>query len=283
MRRTIPLLVLAATAITAMGCATKQPTTELVDARIAYQRATQGPAARVNPAGLYDAKRALDAAEKAQNDDAGSASARDVAYVAQRKAQLAETNARTVVTQTQEQAAISALHETQEKALASTKERLGDDAKMLQAEQQARASAEMRAKQAMESLVAIASVKQGPEGAMVITLPGGVLFETGKSELLPSARERLNQVAEALKQSEGKKVEIIGYTDNVGTDEKNRDLSRRRAQSVKEYLVTRQVPADLLTATGQGKESPVASNTNAEGRAMNRRVELVVQGAAPAK
>lgn len=281
--RTSPLFVLAATAIT-MGCAAKQPTAELVDARIAYQRASQGPAARVNPAGLYDAKRALDAAERAQNDDPGSGPARDVAYVAHRKAQLAETNARTVVTQTQEQAAIAALRETQEKALASSKERLGENAKELQAEQQARASAEMRAKQAMESLVAIASVKQGPQGATVITLPGGVLFETGKAEILPTARERLNQVAEALKQNDGRKVEVVGYTDNVGTDEKNRDLSRRRAEAVKEYLVTRQVPADLLTASGRGKESPIANNANPEGRAMNRRVELVVAGTTtPAK
>lgn len=281
MRRSLPVLLLAATAIA--GCASKQPTAELVDARVAYQRATQGTAARVNPAGLYDAKRALDAAEKAQNDDPGSGPAKDTAYVALRKAQLAEANARTVVTQTQEQAAIAALHETQAKALASTKERLGDDAKMLQSEQQARAAAETKAKQAMESLVAIASIKQGPQGATVITLPGGVLFETGKAELLPTARERLNQVAEALKQSDGRKVEVVGYTDNVGNDEKNRDLSRRRAEAVKAYLVTQQVPADLLTAKGQGKDNPIADNTNAEGRAMNRRVELVIEGASANK
>lgn len=279
MRRTLPVVLLAAAIAT--GCAAKQPTTELVDARVAYQRATQGTAARVNPAGLYDAKRALDAAEKAQNDDPGSGAARDVAYVALRKAQLAEANARTVVTQTQEQAAIAALQETRAKALASTKERLGDDAKMPMSEQQARARAEVRAKQAMESLGAIASVKQGPRGATVITLPGGVLFETGKAELLPTARERLNQVARALKQSDGRKVDVIGYTDNVGSDDKNRDLSRRRAETVKAYLVTQQVPADLLTAKGQGKENPIANNANPEGRAMNRRVELVVEGATP--
>jgi OOP family OmpA-OmpF porin len=70
---------------------------------------------------------------------------------------------------------------------------------------------------------------------------------------------------------------VFGFTDNVGTRENNMDLSLKRATSVRDYLVTKGIPADLLSAQGKGPDEPVSDNNSVEGRAANRRVEIVVQ------
>lgn len=283
MKRVIAVLALT---LAAAGCASRQPPPELVDARATYVRAQHGPAAQVNLAGLYEARRALDVAEREQSDHPGSESARDLAYVAQRKALLAETNARTAMATAQAEQAALVVQQMQRRALAETRgelrdtqEKLGENAAALGAEAKARADAEQREQQAMQSLAAIASVKQDSAGATVITLPGNVLFETGKSELMPSARDRLGRVAEALSQASSKQVRIVGYTDSVGSPGKNRDLSQRRAESVRSFLASHGVAEDRLVAEGRGQMDPVASNASPDGRAMNRRVEIVVEGA----
>ena len=72
-------------------------------------------------------------------------------------------------------------------------------------------------------------------------------------------------------------VQVEGYTDSRGKDEHNLDLSQRRAEAVRRYLVSRGYPDDKIQAKGLGKERPVADNGNAEGRANNRRVEIVIE------
>jgi len=76
------------------------------------------------------------------------------------------------------------------------------------------------------------------------------------------------------------KLQVEGHTDSVGSDEYNQKLSEQRADSVRSYLVSQGVAADAITAAGFGKISPVADNNTAAGRQQNRRVELVVSGAA---
>jgi outer membrane protein OmpA-like peptidoglycan-associated protein len=125
-------------------------------------------------------------------------------------------------------------------------------------------------------------VKQDPARGMIITLSGGVLFVTNKSDLLPAAQVKLGQVADALAtQDPESKIVVNGYTDSQGTAAYNQDLSLRRAQSVRDYLVTRGIAADRITAVGFGPNNPVADNASAEGRADNRRVEIVVSPAPP--
>jgi outer membrane protein OmpA-like peptidoglycan-associated protein len=117
---------------------------------------------------------------------------------------------------------------------------------------------------------------------MVITLSGGVLFVTNKSDLLPGAQVKLGQVADALgTQDTESKIVVNGYTDSQGTAAYNQDLSQRRAQSVRDYLVTKGIASDRITAVGFGLNNPVADNATAEGRANNRRVEIVVSQGAP--
>ena len=152
----------------------------------------------------------------------------------------------------------------------------------LATEQQRRQEADARAAKAAADLAAFASVKQDPQRGMVITLSGSVLFVTNKSDLLPAAQIKLNEVADALtKQDTESKIVVEGYTDSQGGAGYNQELSQRRAQSVRDYLVSRGLPADRVTAQGFGLTRPIGDNASAEGRANNRRVEIVVQTGTP--
>jgi outer membrane protein OmpA-like peptidoglycan-associated protein len=125
-------------------------------------------------------------------------------------------------------------------------------------------------------------VKEEQRG-VVITLDGQVLFVTGKSELLPIAKDRLNQVAKALKDmNDDQLASIEGFTDSRGNDDANMKLSQDRANAVMQHLIGQGVKAEKLRAVGRGEGSPVASNDSPEGRANNRRVEIVVQSSAQA-
>ena len=265
------------------GCASKQPPPELVDARSAFARIQRGDTAQVNPAGVYEAKRSLDAAERKQDDDPGSAEARSLAYVAHRRALLAEANARTVQAQQQQQQAEQQFVQMQGNQLAQargqldqSRERMREQEVKLAAEQKARADAEQRAKDALQRLSSFASVKNDTRG-MIITLSGSVLFATNKSDLIGPAKNRLDQVADALKEVEGRHIRVVGYTDDVGKDEYNQQLSQKRAESVRSHLISKGVREDLIVAEGRGEADPVASNASPEGRANNRRVEIVVE------
>ena len=117
---------------------------------------------------------------------------------------------------------------------------------------------------------------------MVITLSGAVLFTSAKADLSPGAQLKLNDVANALTQQDpDSKIVVEGHTDSQGSASNNQDLSQRRAQAVRDYLVTRGIATDRITAQGFGSTRSVADNTSTEGRANNRRVEIVVQPAAP--
>jgi outer membrane protein OmpA-like peptidoglycan-associated protein len=143
-------------------------------------------------------------------------------------------------------------------------------------ERQARLEAEGRAQRAMDSLQQIAQVKEEARG-MVITLSGQVLFVSGKAELVPAARDALAQVAKALIDSgDDQPITIEGHTDSRGNEEKNQLLSKQRAEVVRDYLMTLGVKPERISAVGYGEARPMASNDTPEGRANNRRVEIVV-------
>jgi outer membrane protein OmpA-like peptidoglycan-associated protein len=146
----------------------------------------------------------------------------------------------------------------------------------MQSERDARIAAEKRAADAAADLGKIGSIKQEPRG-MVITLSGGVLFASGKSDLLGNAQAKLNTVADALTQQDpDSRMTVEGHTDSQGKAAYNQALSERRAQVVRDYLVARGIAADRVSAQGFGSSRSVADNTSSEGRANNRRVEIVV-------
>jgi outer membrane protein OmpA-like peptidoglycan-associated protein len=135
------------------------------------------------------------------------------------------------------------------------------------------AASEQSAKEANEALAKLAA-KEDARG-LVITLSGSVLFRTNDANLLPGAQTRLDEVAAALV-AKKQDVVIEGYTDSTGSQSTNMSLSQRRAESVRSYLISRGFPAEKISARGMGPERPIAENGTAEGRANNRRVEIVI-------
>jgi outer membrane protein OmpA-like peptidoglycan-associated protein len=105
-----------------------------------------------------------------------------------------------------------------------------------------------------------------------------VLFDTASSNLKPGAREKLARVSGILVTHPGLRLEIEGHTDSVGSDDYNQQLSGRRAESVRVYLVDQRIPSASVGASGLGESHPVATNDTAAGRQQNRRVEMVVSG-----
>jgi outer membrane protein OmpA-like peptidoglycan-associated protein len=281
--------VVLTAAIGIVGCAAGMPPQDLVNARSAYDRAGSGPAAKMNPADLHSAKEQLDSAEANFREDGDTQETRDQAYLALRKIELAEVVARTKQSKQTTAGVVDAMHEDQTDAVAHTSEQLALQQSQVAAQGAALASqgaqlkeAEKRAAQAAADLSKFASVKQEPRG-MVITLSGSVLFASAKSDLLPAAQVKLNDVANALiKEDPISKIVVEGHTDSQGQLAYNQDLSQRRAQVVRDYLVTRGIASDRITAQGFGPTRSVADNTSTEGRANNRRVEIVVTPTTPA-
>jgi outer membrane protein OmpA-like peptidoglycan-associated protein len=108
-----------------------------------------------------------------------------------------------------------------------------------------------------------------------------VLFKTNDSALLPIAESQLRKVAEALDAyDQGRKIVVAGHTDSKGSASANQRLSLARAESVRTFLVRSGGAADRITAVGKGKDEPIADNRTAEGRANNRRVEIIVESKA---
>jgi outer membrane protein OmpA-like peptidoglycan-associated protein len=268
-----------------VGCAASIPPPELVNARQAYQRASAGQAAQLVPAELHKAQAALAIAEKSFQDDPKSFRTRDLAYVADRKAKMAEALATTTAGNAATAKANKDLQATQTEIVKNTKEDLAAAERsaalktaQLAAEQRARLDAENRAADAQAALAKLAAVKEEERG-LVITLSGSVLFASNKSELLPAAQNRLNQVAEALMATKERKLTVEGHTDSQGSSSYNQVLSQQRADAVRSYIISRGYPGELIQAHGIGKDRPVADNGNAEGRANNRRVEIIIDRA----
>jgi outer membrane protein OmpA-like peptidoglycan-associated protein len=275
-----PLLLAA----TLYGCGASVPV-ELVNARGAIARVNAGPTSANNPAGLHTAKQTLAAAEHYYEEEGDTQETRDLAYTAERRAQTAEVKGRSLAwsmeaeqaKQQAEQAEAARLASTTEE-LAQAKSKLQQQEQQLAAERERRAEAEKRAKEAAEMLAKFATVKQESRG-MVITLSGNVLFETNKSKLFPQAQVKLSEVAKALTQQDpDSQIVVEGHADSQGDDQHNLELSQARAEAVREYLIAQGIAADRIVAKGFGETRPIADNGSPEGRANNRRVEIVVQG-----
>ena len=292
--------LLVAGALGACGGA-QLPSTQLVDARQAYQEANSGNAAQYAPGNLLEARRSLDAAEIAYRNSRDAEYQRYTAHVALRQAQIATERGNAIAARTaydQAQAARRAALERQaaaaraeraqtEQELARRNAELDERDAQLEAEQQARAQsdaalaaraeqAERERNEALDTLRQLVAIQETERG-LVITLAGSLLFRTDETTLLPVAQQRLDQVATALRTlAGGQSLVIEGHTDSAGTSDYNRRLSESRAEAVRAYLVSRGVPPEQIVAVGQGEDQPVAPNSTPEGRANNRRVEIVI-------
>jgi outer membrane protein OmpA-like peptidoglycan-associated protein len=292
----LPFVALCVGLITALGCSATPPPKELVDARASFTRASKGVATKLAPAELDTAKQALAGAEAAFEDDPEGEIARDLAYIADRKALLAEAMGALEEAERAKANAEKGFQDLSQEELARARGEVDTRKQQLDAERRAREDAEKGRKEAeagrkeaeagrreaerianaaLASLKEVASVKEEKRG-VVITLSGAVLFASGKSDLLPIAKEKITQVAKTLKDQGSPPLRIEGHTDAKGSAAENRRLSLARADSVKAQLVSDGLPGSKITTVGHGPDRPVADNNTPDGRANNRRVEIIV-------
>ena len=144
-----------------------------------------------------------------------------------------------------------------------------------QAERRRAKMAELKGK--LQSMVAAGQLKiRTDKGRMIVEMAEKVLFDTGKFKLKAEGLEALAQLTGILRSIEGRTFQVAGHTDNVGADDMNWTLSLNRAREVVLYMVEMGMQPERLSAAGYGKFQPVASNDAPEGRAQNRRIEIVL-------
>jgi outer membrane protein OmpA-like peptidoglycan-associated protein len=213
---------------------------------------------------------------QAEEDRARAEQARLEAEKAKQEAEAATQQANQAKAEA-EAARAAALE--QQKALAAEAEKAkqaASEADRLR-QQAEKEKSDLRAR-LLQQLNSILETKDTARG--LISNMGDVLFETGKYELKPTARERLARISGILLAYPSLNVAVEGHTDSVGSDDFNQKLSEQRAEAVRQYFVENGVAEAAVSARGFGKTQPVASNDTAEGRQKNRRVELVVSGEA---
>lgn len=213
---------------------------------------------------------------------------REQAEAAQQAAEQAKVQADAAAQQAKlereqaEQSRQEALAQQQQLAQQTQQAQLQAQQAQQQAQQaeQARLAAERQVQETRERLTEqlnqVLQTRQTARGLIVNM--NDVLFDTGKATLKPGARVRLAKVAGIIEAYPDLKLEIDGYTDSTGSADFNQELSQQRADSVRSFLVSQGVSDANIVTHGFGKEDPIASNDNASGRQLNRRVELVVSG-----
>jgi outer membrane protein OmpA-like peptidoglycan-associated protein len=206
----------------------------------------------------------------------------------------AADQARQQAEQTRQQAEAAAEEARRQQQLADQQRQQAEAARAAALAQQQAAQAEtLRAQQAtqqalqekeqvrarlLQQLNQVLQTKDTARG-LVATMPD-VLFDFAKYTLKPEARERLAKVAGIILSYPDLRLQIEGHTDNIGSDSYNQRLSEQRAAAVRDYLVSQGVPLNNVFAVGFGKGNPVASNSTPQGRQLNRRVDVVMSGAA---
>ena len=195
--------------------------------------------------------------------------------------QKQEAEQATAAALAQQQAAQAAAEQAARDKAAAVNAQLSAEAEADKARQAAAKAeaekADLRA-QLLNQLNSILQTRDSARGLIVNM--SDVLFDTGSYTLKPGAREKLAKISGIVLAHPGLNLQIEGHTDSVGADDFNQQLSERRAGSVRDFLADQGVPELAITARGFGKTQPVASNDTPDGRQRNRRVELVVNGAA---
>jgi outer membrane protein OmpA-like peptidoglycan-associated protein len=255
------------------GCASKRPNELLDSAKATYERVSNSDV--VNQHSTEDlnvAKLKLDSAITAWDDKKSKSEIDKRAYIAEQYALIAEQRSKLL----QSQSAIEGgklmrtnvqmdMRESEAKKLAEKSAALEQQV-MLREQQLQQQIAELEELKAMQA--------KSSDRGMVLTL-GDVLFDTNESTLKPDAASNLMQIGSFLNKYPERTLVIEGHTDNTGDAQYNMDLSTRRAMAVKTMLMSQGIASNRVIARGVGENSPVASNSSAEGRQLNRRVDLI--------
>ncbi len=168
-----------------------------------------------------------------------------------------------------------ARHEAELAAAREAEIRAKEEAAKADAERARKAAEALRA-QLLDQLNRVLETRDTPRG-LVVTM-ADVLFDTGKFDLRPTARERLARLSGIVAAHPGLNLQVEGHTDSTGSDELNQKLSEQRAEATRGFLIEQGLDELTITAQGFGETTPIADNNSAEGRQKNRRVEIIVSG-----
>jgi outer membrane protein OmpA-like peptidoglycan-associated protein len=279
------ILTAVAIALAMAGCAsTPKPNEALESARRIVQAAEADPnAAKYAAVDVQTAKSDLAVADAAftRRDEPGIA---QPAYMAAQNARLAQLkgaakadDARVGAGQAERDSIVLAARNNQVESAnraANAANRAKDDAN--RATDDAKIARDQATENAARLQAEVDALKAKPtDRGLVLTL-GDVLFETGSSTLSSGAGRNLDRLVQFLTDHPERLVQIDGFTDSVGTDSFNQDLSQHRADAVRYQLVSRGISSNRIATQGYGKAYPVASNSESGGRQLNRRVEVVI-------
>src|ERR1700722_8492605 len=260
-------------ALALAGCvSTPKPNVALESARSAVQAAQADPnVGKYAALDMEAAKKQLEIAEAAaaHHDDAG---VNHPAYLAAQTARLAQARA----TAKADDARVAAGQGERDKIQLAARTRDVDNAKM--ATNAALGQRDQATEQSARLQAEVDQLKATPTPRGLVLTLGDVLFDTGKAQLNPGSARKLDQLAQFLTDHPERRVQIDGFTDSVGTDSYNQDLSQQRADAVKSALITRGIDRSRIGSQGYGKGFPVANNVDSGGRQLNRRVEVVIGG-----
>jgi len=260
-------------ALVLAGCAsTPRPNAALESARTAMQAAEADPNVHKYAAlDLEAAKKQLEIAEAAaaHHDDAAVA---QPAYLAAQTARLAKSHASAKA----DDARVAAGQAERDKIQLAARTRDVDNAKM--ATSSALGQRDQATEQAARLQAEVDQLKATPTPRGLVLTLGDVLFDTGRAELNSGSARKLDQLAQFLTEHPERRVQVDGFTDSIGTDSYNQDLSQRRADAVKSSLTGRGIDSSRIGSRGYGKGFPVANNADSGGRQLNRRVEVVIGG-----
>lgn len=265
---------------------------EMYEARNAVEIAKSRGADKYAPEIFSKAEGSL---QMAENSLAGKADRNTVTSTARQTAQFSE-DARLLAVQRQEEERIAnerqeaaAKAKAEAEAQAAEAKRKADaeaaeakrkaDAEIAEKEQAIRAAEREKQQlriRLLEQFNRVLPTSDTPRGLIVNM--GDVLFDTGKSDLRSEAREALAKLTGIVLNYPTLRLAIEGHTDTTGSEEFNQTLSQKRANAVRDYLVTQGLDTGKLSAQGMGMNNPVADNSSVEGRQKNRRVEIIVSG-----
>ena len=255
------------------ACAsTPEPNPALLNARTEVQTAQANPDVnRYAALDLDSAKKQLEVAEAAATRHDAAAIAQP-AYLAVQAARLAQAHGAAKA----DDARVAAGQGERDKIQLAARTRDAATAKLATNEALGQRDAATEQTARLQAEVDALKAKPTPRG-LVLTL-GDVLFDTGRAQLNPGSGRKLDQLAQFLAEHPERRVQIDGFTDSVGSDAYNEELSQRRADAVKAALVSRNIDPARISTEGYGKAYPVASNSDSGGRQLNRRVEIVIGG-----
>ena len=267
-------LLIAGIALALGACASApQPNAALETARAQVSAASADPnVAQYDALDLQAARQDLAAAEAA-NNNRDEPQTDQMSYIAAQTARLAQQRAAAKA----DDARIAQGTVERDRIQSQARAREADAAVLERNAAVAQANAATVQSAQLQAEVDALKAKQTDRG-IVLTL-GDVLFDTGRATLNPGAAVKLDRLAAFLNEHPDRRVQIEGFTDSVGGDAYNQDLSERRAEAVKGALTMRGIDPSRIGTEGYGKAYPVASNSDSGGRQLNRRVEVVIGNA----